>query len=141
VGRQGKRRCRECAREKKRLWNRAHRPYRAKKARENYHRRQKRNPDYQALQSRKRRARERGANAGFKPWMLRYYRYAQQSRCWYCGKLMHRDLREYHLDKETLEHQLPLSRGGKHSWENTVLACRACNVSKGIKTSEEFACQ
>jgi 5-methylcytosine-specific restriction endonuclease McrA len=38
----------------------------------------------------------------------------------------------------TIEHRLPLARGGKHVWENVVLACRTCNMSKGAKTEEEF---
>jgi len=39
----------------------------------------------------------------------------------------------------TIEHRLPLSRGGKHLWNNVVLACRDCNMSKNQKTEEEFA--
>lgn len=38
----------------------------------------------------------------------------------------------------TIEHLIPLSRGGSHTWENTALACRACNFSKSSKTPEEF---
>jgi 5-methylcytosine-specific restriction endonuclease McrA len=40
-------------------------------------------------------------------------------RCQYCG------------DKaETLDHVVPRSRGGGHTWENVVAACRPCNVHK-----------
>jgi 5-methylcytosine-specific restriction endonuclease McrA len=39
----------------------------------------------------------------------------------------------------TIEHRLPLSKGGKHLWNNVVLACRDCNMSKNQKTEEEFA--
>lgn len=38
----------------------------------------------------------------------------------------------------TIEHRLPLSRGGKHLWNNVVLACRDCNMSKNQKTELEF---
>ena len=38
----------------------------------------------------------------------------------------------------TIEHLQPLSRGGKHSWDNTTLCCHRCNVSKNNKTVEEF---
>lgn len=33
----------------------------------------------------------------------------------------------------TIEHIVPLSRGGKHSWENIKLACFSCNTKKGTK--------
>jgi len=48
--------------------------------------------------------------------------------CQYCG-LRTRDL--------TLDHVLPRHRGGKHSWENLVSACRTCNHRKGGKTTDE----
>ncbi len=49
-------------------------------------------------------------------------------RCQYCG----RD--SSHL---TLDHVIPRSRGGKHTWTNLVSACAACNRHKGGKTLEE----
>ncbi len=48
--------------------------------------------------------------------------------CQYCGS-RGRDL--------TLDHVVPRHRGGKHTWENLVSACRACNHRKGGKTLEE----
>jgi 5-methylcytosine-specific restriction endonuclease McrA len=39
--------------------------------------------------------------------------------CQYCGDRA-----------ETLDHVVPRSRGGSHSWENVVAACRPCNVRK-----------
>lgn len=48
--------------------------------------------------------------------------------CQYCGK----------LTKElTLDHVVPKSRGGKHSWDNLVSACKSCNHRKGGKSPEE----
>lgn len=44
--------------------------------------------------------------------------------CQYCG-LKTRDL--------TLDHIVPRHRGGQHSWENLVSACRSCNHRKGGK--------
>ena len=38
----------------------------------------------------------------------------------------------------TIEHLQPLSRGGKHSWDNTTLCCHRCNTSKNNKTVDEF---
>ena len=37
----------------------------------------------------------------------------------------------------TVDHVLPRHRGGAHSWENLVSACRACNHRKGGRTPEE----
>jgi len=48
--------------------------------------------------------------------------------CQYCGART-KDL--------TLDHVVPQHRGGKHTWENLVSACRACNHKKGGKTLEE----
>lgn len=40
-------------------------------------------------------------------------------RCQYCGERA-----------ETIDHVVPRSRGGTHTWENLVAACRGCNVRK-----------
>lgn len=37
----------------------------------------------------------------------------------------------------TVEHILPVSRGGMHSWTNVVTACRSCNTRKGNRTPEQ----
>lgn len=47
--------------------------------------------------------------------------------CQYCGAS--NDL--------TLDHVMPRSRGGRHSWDNVVAACRTCNQRKGDKTPAE----
>ena len=43
--------------------------------------------------------------------------------CQYCGK-------EFLSNKLTVDHILPLSKGGKTSWENTVACCHKCNNEK-----------
>ena len=48
--------------------------------------------------------------------------------CQYCGRQTH-DL--------TLDHVMPRHRGGGHTWENLVTACKTCNHRKGGKTLEE----
>lgn len=40
-------------------------------------------------------------------------------------------------DRLTLDHVVPVSRGGTDTWENVVTACRACNGQKGNRTPEE----
>ena len=37
----------------------------------------------------------------------------------------------------TLDHILPRHRGGLHTWDNLVAACKPCNHRKGGKTPEE----
>ena len=49
------------------------------------------------------------------------------NRCQYCGR--HADL--------TLDHVMPRHRGGPHTWENLVAACRSCNHRKGGRTPDE----
>lgn len=47
----------------------------------------------------------------------------------------------HYCDKEaklTLDHVIPLSKGGKHSANNVVPACKHCNSSKRDKTLEEW---
>jgi 5-methylcytosine-specific restriction endonuclease McrA len=40
-------------------------------------------------------------------------------------------------NRASLEHILPLSRGGHHSWDNVALACHRCNMQKNAKTVDE----
>lgn len=47
--------------------------------------------------------------------------------CQYCGA----------RTELTLDHVTPRSRGGRHTWENVVVACRDCNQAKGNRTPEE----
>ena len=41
-------------------------------------------------------------------------------QCQYCGGAA-----------ETLDHVVPRSKGGPHTWDNVVAACRRCNLRKG----------
>ncbi|NEQ69735.1 MAG: HNH endonuclease, partial [Symploca sp. SIO2D2] len=34
-------------------------------------------------------------------------------------------------------HVIPRSKGGKHSWDNVVIACELCNSRKGDRTPKE----
>lgn len=46
--------------------------------------------------------------------------------CQYCG-----------APAENLDHVVPRSRGGEHSWENVVAACRRCNTKKENRLAED----
>src|SRR3954447_17602142 len=48
--------------------------------------------------------------------------------CQYCGTRT-REL--------TLDHVIPRSKGGPHTWDNLVSACKGCNHRKGGKTLDE----
>lgn len=47
--------------------------------------------------------------------------------CQYCGSTKHL----------TLDHVIPRSRGGQHSWDNVVTACESCNYAKSDRTPTE----
>lgn len=42
-----------------------------------------------------------------------------QYRCQYCG-----------APAENIDHIVPRSRGGQHTWDNVVASCRSCNARK-----------
>jgi 5-methylcytosine-specific restriction endonuclease McrA len=44
--------------------------------------------------------------------------------CQYCGS----------TKQLTLDHVIPRSKGGKHTWDNVVIACERCNSRKGDRT-------
>lgn len=46
--------------------------------------------------------------------------------CQYCGK-------ELHAKECTLDHVVPISKGGKTVWHNVVTACQPCNQEKADK--------
>lgn len=48
------------------------------------------------------------------------------NRCQYCGG-----------PAESIDHVLPKSKGGDHSWENVVACCRSCNIRKADRTPKE----
>ena len=48
--------------------------------------------------------------------------------CQYCGR---------RTKSLTLDHVIPRRKGGTHSWDNLVTACRACNRRKGGRTPQE----
>ena len=46
-----------------------------------------------------------------------------QGVCHYCGQ-------QFPPDQLTMDHVIPLSRGGKSTKDNVVCACKACNTGK-----------
>ncbi|MGH9057018.1 MAG: HNH endonuclease [Acidimicrobiales bacterium] len=48
------------------------------------------------------------------------------NRCQYCG-----------ASAENIDHVIPRSKGGTHSWENVVASCRPCNSRKRDRSLED----
>jgi 5-methylcytosine-specific restriction endonuclease McrA len=85
-----------------------------------------------------RKAKERGANSERVDPLAVFGRDGWVCRA--CGVETPREKRgTYDDDAPELDHIVPLSRGGAHSYANTQCLCRSCNGSKGAMTMEEFA--
>lgn len=53
--------------------------------------------------------------------------------CYLCGKEIDQDVRGHRREAGTLDHVIPLSRGGPHTRANLHLAHFGCNARKGAK--------
>lgn len=51
-------------------------------------------------------------------------------RCGYCGRVASRN-------RMTIDHVVPRSQGGMHSWSNLITACQRCNQRKGHHRPEQ----
>ena len=61
------------------------------------------------------------------PYSKRNIMVRDDHKCVYCG-----------TEKElTIDHVIPISQGGKTSFENCVAACKTCNSKKGSRTPSE----
>jgi len=88
------------------------------------------NPDKKVEQRHRRQARVYGQIEFDLPKdFIKLLKETQNNSCAYCSRSN---------VKLTVEHMLPLSRGGKHCFANVVLACTTCNFSKHNKTLEEW---
>lgn len=55
-----------------------------------------------------------------------------QGVCHYCEQ-------KFKPAELTMDHVIPVARGGKSSKKNCVPCCKACNTKKGAKTTAEIA--
>lgn len=60
-----------------------------------------------------------------------YYRKYSADTCYYCGK--HIEGRD-----KTVDHKIPISRGGTNARENLVMCCQSCNSHKNNRTESEY---
>ncbi len=54
--------------------------------------------------------------------------------CYYCSQSFPKELL-------TMDHKVPVARGGKTSKSNVVVACKSCNTNKAHLTPAEFVIQ
>lgn len=113
---------REIKRERSRRW-RAENPERFKQQLDDW---RARNPERFNALSRQRTARKRG-NGVYKI-LKRDLRRLYLKPCIYCGK----------RENITLDHVVPIARGGVHGIGNLAPACKPCNSSKRDKTVMEW---
>lgn len=62
---------------------------------------------------------------------IKALRVIQRGDCAFCGRPM-----EGH---ETIEHLIPVSKGGKNDWWNVVLCCKHCNSQKGAQELIDYS--
>ena len=70
----------------------------------------------------------RRAKMTYSPELAEFMRELVTKPCAYCGA----------TEKITVDHVVPLSRGGKHEQANLAPACFSCNSSKGARTLNEW---
>ena len=90
----------------------------------------RRNPELHALSQRTRWTRTQDKRYVVTSRDIRRLRLRQGNACFYCNTSFR--------DTPTMDHVIPLSRGGATSIGNLVLCCRSCNSKKGAKTIMEF---
>lgn len=88
-----------------------------------------RNKEAAFERARRRRAVKRGATCASSEELKAWSRIVLHDPCAYCGTTER---------KITLDHVVPLSRGGEHGPANLVGVCEYCNKSKSTKTILEF---
>jgi 5-methylcytosine-specific restriction endonuclease McrA len=71
----------------------------------------------------------------------------QEGKCFYCGVVMREQpylgrrrqwpkKMRFHPDMATIDHVIPISRGGTEHYTNLVYACFRCNTMKGSDMPE-----
>lgn len=86
------------------------------------------NPDKKQFLENRRRARKAG-NGGSHTLAERKEKFARLGNaCYYCGR----------SGRLTVDHDIPLARGGTDAIENILPACRSCNSRKNARTAAEF---
>lgn len=85
------------------------------------------------IHKQKRRAITKGAKCVERVSVIELF-YRDGSRCQLCWKKLNLKRKVPHPMAVTIDHIVPLSKGGEHSYKNTQLACFMCNALKGAGT-------
>jgi 5-methylcytosine-specific restriction endonuclease McrA len=59
-------------------------------------------------------------------------------RCRYCRRSISTEVPSDHPRKATIDHKMPLSRGGSNDVDNLVASCAACNHEKSDMCDGEY---
>lgn len=118
--------CRECMRERSRIWAEVNSDKAIQRAREWI----KANPERHKQHLRAVKNNRRAAVGSLKAADIRGRLEQQGRRCFYCGDELGAD---YHVD-----HFIALARGGTNDATNIVIACPTCNRRKGAKDPHKF---
>lgn len=60
------------------------------------------------------------------------------NKCYLCGREVSYSNSTIDPLYPNIEHVMPISRGGTHSWDNVKVSCRHCNIRKNSMTLEEY---
>lgn len=58
--------------------------------------------------------------------------------CYICREPINRHLRNPHRRAATVEHIIPLCKGGTHTWDNVAPSHAECNFRKGDSYAEDY---
>lgn len=64
-------------------------------------------------------------------WRIKVYE-RDRWKCYLCGRKVVRS-NTYRPNQATIDHVIPLSKGGSHTYDNVRTSCQSCNSSKGDK--------
>jgi len=95
----------------------------------------KRNPNYSITRNHRSRAKYYGVKYERINIELIFIR--DDHQCKGCGVIVVRSKR-YKPNQATIDHMIPLSRGGTHTRDNLITLCHQCNSEKGNKTWNEW---
>jgi len=80
-----------------------------------------------------RRMAAKDTDLGWRDTMALKRMFVEYGRCPICGKPVDGVKRKWWV-----EHDVPISRGGKHERKNVIYDCSECNKRKGVRTLKEF---
>lgn len=84
------------------------------------------------------------ANSRMRQRWRRRHHFGQKGLCYFCKhdlilfEKVTEKVRKKHYSYATIDHLIPLARGGKDNFENTAVVCHPCNFLKGNMTATEF---